>query len=66
MNEDGNKQKHTHQERRKTKQGNVDNIKNSVRTISPAIMLLEKKYVHTFILTTIIIVIRRAIHYKYD
>jgi hypothetical protein len=47
MNKDVNKQNHTNKQKRKTKQGNGNNIKNSVCTIAPAILLLEKINVYT-------------------
>lgn len=43
MNKDGNK----YTQRQKIKQGNLDNNKNSVRTIEPAIMTREKIYIHS-------------------
>jgi hypothetical protein len=39
---DGNKETHIYEQRRKTKQDNLDNNKNSISTIAPAIMRQEK------------------------
>jgi hypothetical protein len=62
MSKDGNN--HTHTNKRKEKQGILDNNNITINKIAPAIMRREKIFVHIFILNTINILIRGKNYYK--